>query len=720
MKNSLETNIYFDELFREFENAFGKFKSKKIVLYGMGAFSAAIIEKLDYNIIGVLDRDADNIGKSFFNTNVISIREAEESADLIIINTQSSYWQLIYKRIKDIKIPVYFRNGQKAFLERNCDVDRNLEYWKYTKEDFIRKLDDYDVVSFDIFDTLVCRKIYLPSDVFLLIEKELKSNIDLDIEFNLLRNQAVNAVEYNDAKFDDIYEKFEKISGLDKSIVNKIKNYEKSVEKRLIIPRDDIIDVLKYCKECDKTVVLLSDMYYTEYELKEILTSVGIVDYDEIFVSCDLKQSKKSGTIYDLLIEYCNGRSVIHIGDNYNDDIVNAAKKNIDTFYIMSSRDMLANSSMKTIIPEILTLTDSIVVGNIISKLFNSPFALSENKGVINFKSPYVWGYSVFAPFILGYIHWMLKDAVKNNKKQILFFARDGYFLKSYFDSLLRNYGLEDKISAEYFYISRRLAIAAAIETEDDFYNFAKLPYVGNLKDYLDKRWGVKSNKASECKSINSNISIDELKNILAEYMQEIKESLYENKINYRKYCDRVIKDNFAISDLWYNGTCQYYLSKFLSKKVDGYYFVANNQENNINYGINTQKSCYTLITKVDEQEINILDYSLHFESVITSPHGMVKKCIDNGMNFIYEKKSQNQINFNMRIEIDRGIKDFIEDYYNSIEDIHIEKSVMNYSFLEKLYALVFKNGAEIGENIKKKLFNENFFQDDNEYLVEE
>lgn len=44
----------------------------------------------------------------------------------------------------------------------------------------------------------------------------------------------------------------------------------------------------------------------------------------------------------------------------------------------------------------------------------------------------------------------------------------------------------------------------------------------------------------------------------------------------------------------------------------------------------------------------------------------------------------------------------------------------MNYSFLEKLYALVFKNGAEIGENIKKKLFNENFFQDDNEYLVEE
>ena len=94
----------------EFNENFKEFKQSKIVLYGIGRYTATLVEGLqDFNFIGLMDKDPANIGKIMFGLPVISKEEAEQKADLVVINTSETYWNVIYNRIEDIQIPVYYK-----------------------------------------------------------------------------------------------------------------------------------------------------------------------------------------------------------------------------------------------------------------------------------------------------------------------------------------------------------------------------------------------------------------------------------------------------------------------------------------------------------------------------------------------------------------------------------------------------------------------------------
>ena len=57
-------NNYQNTEEKTFRNNFGKFKDKKIVLYGIGRFTATLLPCVtDFKIIGLMDRDNANIGK---------------------------------------------------------------------------------------------------------------------------------------------------------------------------------------------------------------------------------------------------------------------------------------------------------------------------------------------------------------------------------------------------------------------------------------------------------------------------------------------------------------------------------------------------------------------------------------------------------------------------------------------------------------------------------
>ena len=72
----------------EFNLHFSRFRDKAIVLYGIGRRTATLVEHIDeYHIVGLLDRDPGNLGKNYYGYPVISLEEAEQLADMIIINT---------------------------------------------------------------------------------------------------------------------------------------------------------------------------------------------------------------------------------------------------------------------------------------------------------------------------------------------------------------------------------------------------------------------------------------------------------------------------------------------------------------------------------------------------------------------------------------------------------------------------------------------------------
>lgn len=720
MPESSDLNIYFEKLLKMFIDNFQPYKHKRIVLYGIGAFSATVIERLrDFKIVGLMDRDPKNIGRTMYGVPILSKEQAEQAADLIIINTEAAYWQTIYKRIFDIKTEVYYRNGQKAYLDITPACDVSLEYWNSNRKKLFDAIDKKEVISFDIFDTLVTRKLYLPADVFQLVELHLRYDRNLDINFSELRTKALHTTGVEEPNFEEIYQCFQQLSKLDKQTTEEIKRLEFETEKQLLVPRKDMVEILHYAKQHHKKVILVSDMYYSTGQVKELLNTVGISGYDEIFVSCEFRKTKQTGLLYDEVLKKYKRESLLHIGDNRYSDYEIVLKKQMDAFYIMSGRDLLANSSIKEIIPQICTLIDSLIIGIITAHIFNSPFALCESRGTAYFKEAKKVGYSVFAPLIWGFTHWLWKSSKKDSIEKLLFFSRDGYFLEQYFEQLQNYCKNEHYIESEYFLISRRLAAVASIHDRETFLEVARLPYKGSFKEYMERRWNVQINPDDEwlSREINTSIHFDELFSHMMDYKKEIERSILKDKKNYRTYClQHTEGKNIAVVDTWYYGNCQWYFSQILNHPIRGYYLGVNLSDSNRNANYNVLSACYNSTRNPLGEDVYCLKNSLHFESVFTAPHGMVRSSENNGI-FSYEQKGRNQQEFQLREEMDVGVKQFFNEIMVLLGTSILKQVDFDYQFCDKLYGIYIK-GMQLSKEIQSKLYNENYFQSNEEYLI--
>ena len=54
----------------------------------------------------------------------------------------------------------------------------------------IKRINKYKAVSFDIFDTLLKRDVFRPSDVFRIVQTEAQERYEIDIDFKALRINA--------------------------------------------------------------------------------------------------------------------------------------------------------------------------------------------------------------------------------------------------------------------------------------------------------------------------------------------------------------------------------------------------------------------------------------------------------------------------------------------------------------------------------------------------
>lgn len=351
MGNNVENikNDYQIEI-DSFKKNFEKFKDKKIVLYGIGRYTASLLPAIkEFHIVGLMDRDDDNIGKEMYGVPILSKEEAERQADLIIINTAETYWRIIYKRICELSIPVYYLNGEKA-IEQTMDCScRNDPYWRQTLEQLRETIYHSDVVSFDIYDTLIMRKVFMPQDVFKLVEKRIQLQLGLNLDFYQAR-LAVD-LKCNDAfmLLDTVYMELNKKLRLEKEALEAIKQIEIETEMECCVPRRDMIALYNEVA-AKKEVYLISDMYLPTEVINKILRACGVEKTENLWISGEKKKNKKSGLLWKSYSEeIVRGRRAIHIGDNPQSDIAIPCKYGIDTYYIMNSAAMWEKSSKYTI-----------------------------------------------------------------------------------------------------------------------------------------------------------------------------------------------------------------------------------------------------------------------------------------------------------------------------------------------------------------------------------
>lgn len=674
----------YDIEIENFRKIFADKKDMRIAIYGLGRRSATLLPGIkDYNVVGLLDRNKSNIGQELCNIKVIAIDNIEDKADIIIINSDPSNYEIIFKRISNmVSIPVYYSDGRLALIDENDMAYQDNSYWSSSYNDLKKRIDNAQIVSFDIFDTLIMRKIFSPEDVFRLLGSRTKElNINTDI--GAVRAK-ISAKCDSCASIDDIYMAIKEETDLSDEVIEDIKTIERDIDEQLCVARNDIAKLYEYCIESGKEVYLISDMYYTLQDIKQLLDKCGlsVIDDRHIWISCEKKKDKISGSLWK---EYSSvvgeNAKCIHIGDNKTGDIENPTKYGIDSYYVMSGKDMVMNSSISELASHVNTVSDSICLGLVTAKLFNSPFALCSNKGKLSFDNSEVYGYCVYGPLLEKFLIWLYSNSRKDGIDKLLFFARDGYFLEK--DYRIVAELLDDGYKQDWCYlpISRRLIYMASMENEEDFKRVVEFPYVGTFADYMKSRFEITvTDETSEYNDRQIN-AVGDSKNIL-KWIQPYKEMIMQEakaeRENYLKYLetdgDMQKEICYGTVDLGYYGTNQYYLQRLTDIKAKGYCFYACLSENNVFINDIFMIGCFQYGNDYAAEKSLARKKNMYIETFLTAPYGMIRY-IDNQGNMVCEPDGKSQRNFDIKENVNGGAIDFIRDYINIYKSILVADS---------------------------------------------
>ena len=528
---------------------------------------------------------------------------------------------------------------------------------------FILSFQDYKVVSFDIFDTLLKRNVAKPTDVFAYIEQKFgienfkQKRIEAE---RIARSQSFDS----EISLVDIYNQY----GIDYSKV------ELQAESELLTLNQDMFFVFQEAVK-NKTVILTSDMYLPETFIVDILNREGITGYHKLYLSSTVGVTKSNGKIFDLIIEdLCINRAdIIHIGDSFHSDYNIPRKKGIAAKHLPT-----------TIKKSHYRLSGDAIEINIINSFINNSIPSTAD-------SYYRFGYEKFGMFLWGFSKWLHESLLNENIQKVYFFSRDGLIMKQAFDMLF------DDIETHYLEVSRsalRVPILwknYSLDHVIDMISPSKMISLSsvfdglglNMYDYTDllTTYNYSFETYFDRKELVNNKKF-------AEFYQELSADIESNSRNEYdllvKYLDQHhIEGKFAIVDIGWSGGMQRYLKETLdtlkiSNNITGYYIgIADYYKRNIKAVPSLNLNGYLFdfsknITEIDKRR----PFVGLFESLFLEQDGSVEKYInDNGVikakRFSYEyfENGKPTEEFQAIKKLQRGALDFVKSFGNpSIE----------------------------------------------------
>jgi HAD superfamily hydrolase (TIGR01549 family) len=558
------------------------YKDKRIAVYGTGLNAERIIRNVKgYSFSCVISNDENMIGATFFGIKVLALKDALTCSDIVLVAAIPASTRIVFERIKDdipSGIKVFDLSGNELNAPKQYE---NHKYWNIRYQNLIDAIDAHEVISFDVFDTLLMRKCLYPKNVFDIIDLiQVVVKLPVNSSFTQLRQDAERAL-YTTIGHPTIYEIYDKMAldfDITKRDISCLLELELETERRIMSRREEVFNAFKYALEKCKQVFITSDMYLTKNLLDDLLRSQGIIGYKDILVSCDHGCNKASGKLFNILQETSNSNSILHIGDNFEADIEGARRAGIDAFQIWGGVDLLLNSSVAYLISKVDTICDELLLGEILASvsMFNSPFRLGENRGKINIESIKEMTALSFVPITLGYMSWLIGELRGRKDDAVLFASRDGYLLEKLFDIVKKNHPELNLPTSIYFYSSRK-AMAGIIPINEA----GILALVHNLDQYrkidilkhLEKVFGVSfsDNMLKYSGKRYDEIDLDVLTQDLLDEKERIYKKAFESTTNYHNYLESMHLDRYKeiyVVDLVAQGSTRYGLSTLLGKEV--------------------------------------------------------------------------------------------------------------------------------------------------------
>ena len=545
---------------------------EKMIVYGAGQRANQLAKEKEHNIkiVSFVDKDENKWGRvingipvtdpSYITKNkylpvVISVKNCSGIAAYV----ESLGAEIIYNYTPHFLLDIV-KFGDQVREPKLYPFENLMQ--KPSINDLFTKLLKYDLISIDIYDTAVFRKVQHPKDVFKIIAKEIgnasyESN-RINAE-NWARDKHDNTIGNREIGLEEIYNILEESFNIPKRIMKK----EISTEIELCEANDYILQLYKRLIAAGKKIIFVSDMYLPKIVIEQILKKCSYDTYDRVYVSNEYGINKGNGDLQKRILADYPKNSVIHIGDNIVSDITQSQKVGMDTF----AYHRIGFKYFERSFFSVNSLDQSFYRGIIFNNMLNGNWDKSIH---------YSHGFRVGGILSAGYCKHINRIAKENNVDKILFCSRDCFVIHDIYNKFYKKY------NNNYIKISRYAILSiSGKEYLQDFISRTIARYFSIFSDQKTIRQIFEVSgfafltKYLEEDDIEPNIfpidiwkGTEWLRDFLIRHQNEIINHFSSGRIAAEQYFREIIGDSkrIIVADIGWTGTCITALRHFLTK----------------------------------------------------------------------------------------------------------------------------------------------------------
>jgi predicted HAD superfamily hydrolase len=335
---------------------------------------------------------------------------------------------------------------------------------------FELQLSVVDVVSFDLFDTLIQRDgLFSPKDLFYRVQEDAEKKLELHLnDFVTVRVRAEEIARVRawgcsveEVALDQIYTELGRMIKLETGLLQSLKMIELDCERSVLTPLESGKQLFKAALGATKTVVIVSDTYFNEDFITEIVRQNGYGDARKVYASSTYGKTKSEGSLYEIVLNdiKCTPSKVLHVGDNQHSDFTMALSKGIRAFLLSTPKHEIkwrhglgdmpsGNLVTSAMLCNLSKQSDKSAMGQDLQSILRK--TATENLSLLYF----------------AYSTWLLEQLKNQGYKRVYFSARDGWIMKRFFDLVASTVDFE--IDSRYLYISRAALYPSMIFTEPE------------------------------------------------------------------------------------------------------------------------------------------------------------------------------------------------------------------------------------------------------------
>jgi FMN phosphatase YigB (HAD superfamily) len=575
----------------------------------------------------------------------------------------------------------------------------NLDQYQALSADGLREaIDVADVVSFDVFDTVVTRRSIRPDSVIRLAGERLRRLRPEADDFFAVRKEAEDRARAGrqwagDVSLPEIYDAFPGSAPWDGELQQRALAIETDDDLATSVVRSTVADAVRHAHSLGKRVIGISDTYFERPHVERLLAQAGVGDcFDELYLSSERRARKDRGDLWDVVLdqEGVAADRWLHVGDNERSDIQAAADRGIRTYHCMNPTTLLELRGFRC-----LTAADAehwgtdLLLGPVTATLANDPFLAGAVFDPVVVAGADDLGYAAFGPVVMAFLVWMAQHPALADVDHLYFLAREGHLLRQLWERV-RATGRPDLPASTYLLTSRRASMAAAQAVSFDADQILQgFGFDGTVREMLASRIGLVLPEGEELADLRLTLPDDDV--AARKILNELEDVIVahgagelEHMVGYLRQVGLAGPSTAGPSaagvvDIGYSATIQKHLQVLVGRGLTGFYMGTLSKANEVTATGGAAYGCFAEDVPKWTPTSPFHRYSILLEAFLTAPQGQVERAEIHGHDVVhhfrpeYRTAGELEVIECLHAGATRYCEDLLRSYGTAILDVPID-----------------------------------------------